>query len=146
MDEGWATTFELLYSRSLMSKDSADEFYKKERINGWIHDENASVDLPIIIPGENFSGRALGPNEYGKPSLAYFAVKDLLGDDMFRKCLHAFMERWHGKHPLPWDFFHENIYFPCLIGKKITFPAVLTKAMKGYKTFNLETIAPKRKL
>jgi aminopeptidase N len=25
---------------------------------------------------------------------------------MFRKCLHAFIERWHGKHPLPWDFFY----------------------------------------
>jgi aminopeptidase N len=38
--------------------------------------------------------------------LRTFAVKDLLGDDMFRKCLHAFMDRWHGKHPVPWDFFY----------------------------------------
>jgi aminopeptidase N len=106
MDEGWATTFELLYNRSVMSKDSADEFYKEFRVNNWIHDDNASEDLPIITPGENLSGRGLGNNEYGKPSLAYFAVKDLLGDDMFRKCLHAFIERWHGKHPVPWDFFY----------------------------------------
>ena len=33
-------------------------------------------------------------------------MKDLLGDDLFRKCLHAYMERWHGKHPTPWDFFY----------------------------------------
>ncbi len=106
MDEGWATTFELLYNRSLMSKDSADEFYKKFRINRWIHDDNADEDLPIITPGENLSGRGLGNNEYGKPSLAYLALKDLLGDDMFRKCLHGFMDQWHGKHPVPWDFFY----------------------------------------
>jgi aminopeptidase N len=30
----------------------------------------------------------------------------MLGDDLFRKCLHGFMERWHGKHPIPWDFFY----------------------------------------
>jgi len=106
MDEGWATTFELLYNRSVMSKDSADDFYKQFRVNGWIADDNADEDMPIITPGENLSGRGLGNNEYGKPSLAYFAVKDLLGDEMFKKCLHGFMERWHGKHPLPWDFFY----------------------------------------
>ncbi len=106
MDEGWATTFELLYNRSIMSKDSADGFYKQFRVDGWIHDDNADQDLPIITPGENLSGRGLGNNEYGKPSLAYLALKDLLADDLFRKCLHAFMDRWHGKHPLPWDFFY----------------------------------------
>ena len=106
MDEGWATTFELLYNRSVMSKDSADDFYKEFRIAGWIHDKNADQDLPIITPGENLSARVLGNNEYGKPSLAYFSLKDLLGDDMFKKCLHGFMDRWHGKHPIPWDFFY----------------------------------------
>ncbi|HMJ48499.1 MAG TPA: M1 family metallopeptidase [Ferruginibacter sp.] len=106
MDEGWATTFELLYHHSVMPKDSADEFYRQFRVNGWIHDNSAGEDLPIITPGENLSGNGLGSNEYGKPSLAYFAVKDLLGDNMFRKCLHAFMDRWNGKHPVPWDFFY----------------------------------------
>ncbi|MGH7590312.1 MAG: M1 family peptidase, partial [Gemmatimonadales bacterium] len=36
----------------------------------------------------------------------YLAVKDLLGDAAFRKALHAYMARWHGKHPTPWDFFY----------------------------------------
>jgi aminopeptidase N len=30
----------------------------------------------------------------------------MLGDSLFRKCLHAYIDRWHGKHPIPWDFFH----------------------------------------
>ncbi len=106
MDEGWATTFELLYNRTQMSKDSADNFYKQFRVNRWIYDNNADEDLPIITPGDANSGRGFGNNEYGKPSLAYLSVKDLLGDDMFRKCLHGFMDRWHGKHPQPWDFFY----------------------------------------
>ncbi|MEO6837077.1 MAG: M1 family metallopeptidase, partial [Ginsengibacter sp.] len=106
MDEGWASTFELLYNRTVMSKDSADDFYKKFRITRWIHDGDADEDLPIITPGYSLSARGFGSNNYGKPSLAYFALKDILGDDLFRKCLHSFMDQWHGKHPLPWDFFY----------------------------------------
>ena len=33
-------------------------------------------------------------------------MKDLLGDAEFKKCLQAYMDRWHGKHPIPWDFFY----------------------------------------
>ena len=33
-------------------------------------------------------------------------MMDLLGDNLFKKCLHAYMDRWHGRHPLPWDFFY----------------------------------------
>jgi hypothetical protein len=29
----------------------------------------------------------------------------MLGDTLFSKCLHEYMDRWHGKHPIPWDFF-----------------------------------------
>jgi len=29
----------------------------------------------------------------------------MLGDDLFKKCLHEFISRWNGKHPLPYDFF-----------------------------------------
>jgi aminopeptidase N len=50
-------------------------------------------------------GAANSHNPYGKPSLGYLAIKDLLGDEAFRKCLNAYIDRWHGKHPQPWDFF-----------------------------------------
>jgi aminopeptidase N len=48
----------------------------------------------------------MGNNEYGKASLGYLAMKDLLGDELFKRCLHAYMKRWNGKHPMPWDFFY----------------------------------------
>jgi hypothetical protein len=106
MDEGWATTFELLIGRSDMGVEQAENLYKQFRINGWINDPSAEEDLPIITPGNIYSGVGLGNNEYGKPSLGYLAMKDLLGDVLFKKCLHEFMNRWHGKHPIPWDFFN----------------------------------------
>jgi hypothetical protein len=106
MDEGWATTFELLIGREDQGVDKAEALYKNFRIRGWINDRRAEEDLPIITPGHILAGAALGNNEYGKASIGYLAMKDMLGDDLFRKCLHAFMDRWHGKHPIPWDFFN----------------------------------------
>jgi hypothetical protein len=106
MDEGWATTFELLIGRDDIGVEKAEAFYRQFRVNGWIHDPSPYEDLPIITPGDALSGSGLGNNEYGKPSLGYLAVKDLLGDELFRKCLQEYMSRWHGKHPIPWDFFN----------------------------------------
>ena len=106
MDEGWATTFELLIGRKDLGVARAENFYKRFRVNGWINDPSAEEDLPIITPANVLRGVAYGNNAYGKPSLGYLAVKDWLGDDLFKKCLHEYMARWHGKHPLPWDFFY----------------------------------------
>jgi len=106
MDEGWATTFELLIGRSDLGKERAEDFYKEFRVNYYTYDPSFTEDLPIITPTDALTGSAYGNNAYGKPSLAYLAVKDLLGDDGFKKCLHTYMDRWHGKHPIPWDFFN----------------------------------------
>jgi len=106
MDEGWATTLELLIGRSDLGVEKAENFYKQFRIQGWINDRSAEEDIPIIMPGNILSGAGLGNNEYGKPSLGYLAVKDLLGDELFKKALHEYIDRWHGRHPIPWDFFN----------------------------------------
>src|SRR5512146_1360931 len=106
MDEGWATTFEYLINQPIMGPAAAANFYKQFRVTGWARDPSPVQDLPIITPGDVLSGSGLGSNEYGKASLGYLAMKDLLGDAMFRKCLQAYMARWHGKHPTPWDFFY----------------------------------------
>jgi hypothetical protein len=106
MDEGWATTFELLIGRDDMGIEKAEAFYKQFRVAGWINDPSSGEDIPIVTPGDNLTGIGLGNNEYGKPSLGYLAVKDLLGDAQFKKCLQEYMSRWHGKHPIPWDFFN----------------------------------------
>jgi len=105
MDEGWATTLELLIGTSEVGKEKAEGLYKNFRIDGWIHDPQTAEDLPIITPGTELRN-GLGNNEYGKPSLSYFALKDMLGDELFKKALHTYMDNWHGKHPIPWDYFN----------------------------------------
>jgi Peptidase family M1 domain len=106
MDEGWATAFEYLVGCNDIGNDRSAQLFKLFRIRGWISDPSQSQDLAIITPGNDLTGVALGNNEYGKAAIGYLAMKELLGDDQFKKCLQAYMERWNGKHPTPWDFFY----------------------------------------
>jgi len=104
MDEGWATTFEYLIGLTEKGKKGADDFYKSFRVNGWIHRAH-DKESPIITPSNEVVGRS-GDNSYGKASLSYLALKDMLGDELFRKALHTYMDNWHSKHPVPWDYFY----------------------------------------
>jgi len=106
MDEGWTTAFENMIAVVDLGKEKADNFFKQFRVNGWAANPSDETQIPIITPVNILSGQAMGHNEYGKPALAYLGLKDMLGDDQFRKCLHGFMDRWHGKHPIPWDMFN----------------------------------------
>ncbi|WP_233602910.1 M1 family metallopeptidase [Pedobacter sp. KBW06] len=106
MDEGWATTLEYLIGIEQLGKEKADDNYKKFRVNRWIFDPSTEEDQPIISLSTQVSGVGYGNNAYVKPSLAYLALKDMLGDVAFKKYLHAYMDRWNGKHPIPWDFFY----------------------------------------
>lgn len=105
MDEGWATTFEYLIGIDEKGPQQAAAFYKQFRVNSWINDKSTAEDLPIITPSNEQTG-GYGNNAYGKPSLSYLALKDMLGDELFKKALHGYMDRWHGKHPIPWDYFN----------------------------------------
>ncbi|MGN8069698.1 M1 family metallopeptidase [Mucilaginibacter sp. 22184] len=105
MDEGWATTFERLIGAAEVGQEKADALYKSFRVERWIGDVSTAEDLPVIIPSSELRG-GYGNNSYGKPSLSYFALKDMLGDALFKKSLHGYMDRWHGKHPIPWDYFN----------------------------------------
>jgi hypothetical protein len=106
MDEGWATTFENLIGNADLGKQAASGFFEQFRVNNWAQNPSPLEDLPIVTPADGLSGGAYGDNAYGKPALGYLALKDMLGDAAFGKALHGFMDRWHGKHPIPWDFFN----------------------------------------
>jgi hypothetical protein len=106
MDEGWATTFEYLIGQQEVGKTQADSVYKSFRIRRYINDPSAEEDQPIISMSTQVSGSGYGNNSYGKASLSYLALKDLLGDATFKKALHYYMNSWNGKHPIPWDYFN----------------------------------------
>jgi hypothetical protein len=106
MDEGWATTYEYLIGQEEIGKHDADSVYKNFRIRRYINDATGEEDQPIISMSTQVSGAGYGNNSYGKASLSYLALKDMLGDATFKKALHYYMSNWNGKHPIPWDYFN----------------------------------------
>lgn len=106
MDEGWATTLEYLIGIAHHGKEAADKFYKSFRVQRYINDPSTEEDQPIISMSTQVSGAGYGNNSYGKASLSYLALKDMLGDDLFKTALRTYMINWNGKHPIPWDYFN----------------------------------------
>ncbi len=106
MDEGWTTAFENLIVSADLGKPAADQMFKGFRVRSWALSNAVDTDLPIITPADAMAGMGYRNNEYGKPAVAYLALKDMLGDAEFKRILTEFIGRWNGKHTLPWDMFN----------------------------------------
>lgn len=101
MDEGWATIGEWLIT-PMIDSSIVDEYGVAP------YEANAAteIDLPVITLSTQLTGMSYFLNAYAKPAFAYLYVKDLLGDSLFTKALHYYIQQWHGKHPMPFDFFN----------------------------------------
>ena len=139
MEEGWTTAFEYLLNQADMGNDMAANLFKQFRVYRWARDDSGEQNVPIITPVNTLNGAATGSNSYGKPALAYLALKDLLGDKLFKTSLHAFMDRWHGKHPTPWDMFYS---FNDASGKNLNWFWQSWFFSPGYIDLALEKVVP----
>jgi len=101
MDEGWATIGEWLLS-PMIDSSIADDF----GILGYSNNAGKDFDMPVTTLSTLLKGETFINNSYEKPGLGYLYVKDMLGDDLFFKGLHFYIQQWNGKHPLPLDFFN----------------------------------------
>ena len=102
MDEGWATIGESVIS-PLMGEPEDEGIFSKTRyefISG------TDKDVPLITNTKLYSDAAYFANSYGKGGLCYYTLQNLLGDNLYFKALHQYMNDWHGKHPVPYDFFY----------------------------------------
>lgn len=101
MDEGWATIGEWLIS-PMIDSSIADDY----GIRPYEQNAGKEFDVPITTLTTQLNGTPMFLNSYVKPAFAYLYVKDYLGDELFKKALHYYIQQWHGKHPIPYDFFN----------------------------------------
>jgi Peptidase family M1 domain len=101
MDEGWATLGEWVISPQIDSK--IVDLYA---INDYENNAGKEDDVPIATLSTQLEGIAYMTNSYPKPALGYRYVRDMLGDELFTKAIHYYIANWHGKHPMPYDFFN----------------------------------------
>jgi len=101
MDEGWATIGEWLIAPMIEPAMIDDYGIKPTGTTS-----GTKNDTPIMTLTPELKGSGSFTNSYPKPALGYLYVKDYLGNELFLKALHHYMEQWHGKHPVPADFFN----------------------------------------
>ncbi len=102
MDEGWATIGESVIS-PLMGEPEDEGIFSKTRF-----EEISGTDknVPLITNTKLYSDAAYLANSYGKAGVCYYVLQDMLGNDLYFKSLHQYINNWHGKHPVPYDFFY----------------------------------------
>jgi hypothetical protein len=102
MDEGWATIGESVISPKMGEPEDEGIFSKTryEKISG------TNKEVPLITNTKLYQDAAYLSNSYGKAGICYFVLQDLLGDNVYFKALHQYMNDWNGKHPVPYDFFY----------------------------------------
>lgn len=98
MDEGWASTFDMLLTDSLNNTKNA-------RTRGYGFIAGTDSDVPPMVLSKNLSS-AYRNASYSRPQAAYLGLIDLLGYETFHRCMVEYMDRWKGKHPIPQDFFN----------------------------------------
>jgi len=103
MDEGWAA----FLPKDISEELSPEADYLKDIVNGYQYFAGQEAELPLMVPSyqhNNYSSARVAA--YTRPAMAYHFLRDALGDEMFKKALLEYMNRWKGKHPLPYDFFN----------------------------------------
>lgn len=102
MDEGWATIGESVISPKMGEPEDEGIFSKTrfEKVSG------TDEQIPLITNTKVYGGLAYLANSYGKGGVCYYVLQDLLGDKLYFKALHHYINDWHGKHPTPYDFFY----------------------------------------
>lgn len=102
MDEGWATIGESMLS-PLMGEPEDDGIFSKTR---FVRVSGTDQNVPLITNTKIYSGLPYLANSYGKGGVCYYVLQELLGDSLYFKALHHYMNTWNGKHPTPYDFFY----------------------------------------
>ena len=102
MDEGWATM--LPFDLQLHFAPEYDQ--PMVRAKRFVYFSGKEMELPPMTPSVMEHGPSYRTASYGRPAMAYEFLRDMLGDKLFLKAMHGYMERWHGHHPLPYDFFN----------------------------------------
>lgn len=101
MDEGWATIGEWIIS-PIIDSSIVDEY----GVAPYEFNAATELDLPITTLSTQQTGTTYFLNSYPKPAFGYLYIRDMLGDSLFTKALHYYIQQWHGKHPMPYDFFN----------------------------------------
>jgi hypothetical protein len=104
MDEGITTYFEYEIMKYLLKEVKFDVWEPKHPLDLY---SGTFFDIPVFTPSILYNRSANGyQTPYYRPSFAFIILEDILGKELFNKCLKEFILRWQGKRPIPHDLFN----------------------------------------
>lgn len=101
MDEGWAQFLPAEFQEQQLSYNEQAAY----SANVYGRYAGTNLEVPMMIPTHFMKGYEYYIDSYYRPEIAYRTLQDLLGKDLFLKCLQEYIKRWNGKYPCPYDFF-----------------------------------------
>jgi hypothetical protein len=101
MDEGWAQFLPM----ELQMRLAPEVDTKMDNIQNYAYSAGREAEMPMMVPSHQQTGFTYGVCSYYRPGTAYVLLRELLGDELFKKTLKEYINRWNGKHPTPYDFF-----------------------------------------
>ena len=105
MEEGWATFFTIKFIQDLYKGTPDENRQLKSTMRGYLANAGKQWESPLIAPTNHLTIRkGHFQLSYRKPAFMLLALENLLGKSVFKKCLKAYIKRWEGKHPTPYDF------------------------------------------
>ena len=103
MDEGWARYL----PTGFLEKYTPDGDYFQRTIAQYESFAGSENELPPMIPTYIFNDyQTQRMAAYTRPAVAYHLLHQMLGDTLFKKAIKEYIQRWNGKHPMPYDFFN----------------------------------------
>jgi hypothetical protein len=101
MDEGWA----IMLPFDFQTENAPGYDPRSRNSQSYSDFAGKDTDVPLIIPSYNLKSPSYRTASYRRPGVAYEFLRQFLGDEIFLKALHEYVNRWNGKHPVPYDFF-----------------------------------------
>jgi hypothetical protein len=106
MDEGFAQT---LPNDCLI--EAGGEKFRPQQLNKYQIKYFSSfigtaMESPPMEPSINVKGGSYYFSAYNRPALALTYLREILGDEIYKRALNVYIDRWKYKHPSPYDFFN----------------------------------------
>ncbi len=102
MDEGWA----VYLPHEFQTKNSENVDSRERYTESYLDFSGTLFDVPLMVQSFQLKSPSYRIAAYQKSACAYDILNDILGTELFKKCLYEYINRWNGKHPTPFDFFN----------------------------------------
>ncbi len=103
MDEGLVSFIPRLVNGLMLD----DENPMRGIVQSYAAQATTFRQVPLMVPSDMISDyAAYRVHAYTRPANAFFVLQQMLGEELFKEAILAYIQRWKKKHPTPYDFFN----------------------------------------